>query len=48
MPLEIIEVLITKKGIWWEEGRTCKNFEKKDGRLHYKIAQIWQTCQGGP
>ncbi len=29
MPLGVHAILATKKGIWWEEDRSCKNFEEK-------------------
>jgi len=46
VPLGIFVVLATEKGIWWEEGRSCTNFEEKGGLCSTIIAQIWQICQG--
>ncbi len=47
MPLGIFAVLAIEKGIWWEEGRSCTNFEEKErGLCSTIIAQIWQIFQG--
>ncbi len=41
MPSGILAIPATEKGIWWEEGRSCKNFEEKKGLCSAGIAQIW-------
>jgi hypothetical protein len=47
VPSRIPIILVTKKGVWWEKGRSYKNFEIKEGGLHsIGIAQIWHACQG--